>query len=108
MKRNLIEKLQIHYSTPAVLDRIKVENKQIPILIFEEAKGRGWGRKLTMKRDRSSKLLYNLQIHLFKCAHALQYMEGENKYDPKQALYTRRVRQLKQRNKYLHNRWEYS
>ena len=33
---------------------------------------------------------------------ALQYMEGDNKDDPKQALYTRRVRQLKSRNKYLH------
>ena len=35
-------------------DRIEVENKQIPILIFEEAKGRGWGRMLTIERDRAS------------------------------------------------------
>ena len=28
-------------------------------------------------------------------------MEGDNKYDPKQALYTRRVKQLKSRNEHL-------
>ena len=32
---------------------------------------------------------------------SLQYIKGDNKYDPKQALYTRRVQQLKRRNKHL-------
>ena len=30
-----------------------------------------------------------------------QYMEGDNIYEPKQALYARRVRQLKARNNHL-------
>ena len=32
---------------------------------------------------------------------SLQFMEGDNKYDPIQALYTRRVRQLKDKNNNL-------
>ena len=32
---------------------------------------------------------------------SLQHMEGDNKYDPKQALYTKRVRQLKSRNEHI-------
>ena len=54
MKRNSIEKIDFHYSTPSALDRIEVKNKKIPILIFEEARGRGWGRMLTIERDRAS------------------------------------------------------
>ena len=47
MKRNSVERLQVQYSTPSSADKIEIENTQIPILIFEEAKGRGWGRMLT-------------------------------------------------------------
>ena len=35
-KRNSVEKIDFHYSTPSVLDRMEVENKQIQILIFTQ------------------------------------------------------------------------
>ena len=82
---------------------------------------------LTIERDRSSNystiyesvftnatslfdqmfIQYETKANIFKMAIyqgallSLQYMEGDNKYDPKQALYTRRVKQLKLRNKHL-------
>ena len=123
MKINLIERIDIHYSTPSALDRIKVENKQIPILIFEEAKGRGWGRMLIIERDRASNYskiyesifssalmtfekmfdLYERKQNIMKMTIyqgallSLQHMEGDNKDDPMQSLYTTRVRQLKKK-----------
>ena len=39
-------------------EKIEVEDKQIPIIIFEEARGRGWERALTI--DRYSKNYYSI------------------------------------------------
>ena len=90
------------------LDRIEVENKQIPILIFEEARGIGWGRMLTIERDRASnysnvyELIFSPALEAFEkmfylkerkqnimkmtihqgALMSLQHMEGDNKEDP--------------------------
>ena len=98
-------------------DRIEVENKQIPILTFEEARGRGWGRMLTIERDRVSnysnvyELIFSPALEAFEkmfypkerkqnimkmtihqgALMSLQHMEGDNKEDPMQSLYARRV-----------------
>ena len=58
IKRNAKEKIEILYPTPLKYDRIEVEDKQIPIIIFEEARGRGWERALTI--DRYAKNYYSI------------------------------------------------
>ena len=69
MKRNSVEKFRINYSEPLKHDQIEVKNKQIPILIFEEVRGRGCERMMTTERDTWKATTYIIQHK--------QYMQGE-------------------------------
>ena len=97
-----ISQLQVQYSTPSSADKIEIENTQIPILIFEEAKGRGWGRMLTNERDRTSNYSTTYETIFAKALSLFEQIFMQyNIYEPKQALYARRVRQLKTKNNHL-------
>ena len=80
---------KIDYSKPSDHDRIKVENKQIPISIFEEARGRGWGRMqniFTAALDAFKKMFQHNYIRGYIIKHKIyqgaltsqQYIEDNN------------------------------
>ena len=51
MKRSSLKRFDINYSTPPKYESIEIEDKRIPILNFQEARGREWSRMLTIEID---------------------------------------------------------
>ena len=72
MKRNAVENCRSNTLPHQARIKLKSRTLKYTILIFEEAKGRGWGRMLTIERDRT--LNYSI-THKAIFANALSLFE---------------------------------